>query len=273
MHKCSISMSQNLLPFERSESSRYGLSLMRLRLALIRWSQKRSFRQAKGVILLSEYARDRVCKTINLPIQKTRVISHGVHTRFNFAGTRNYNRVNKIVYVSTIDVYKHQWQVVKACVLLWDQGFDFNLDLVGGNYPPSLKKLLNVVQKYPQYAGKIQIIDNLKYEKLPEVYQESDLFVYASTCETFGLTVLEAMASGLPIACSEKSSMKEILSGCGLYFDPLDVKSIAGSIQKLLKNEPLRQELGLAAAERAKQFTWQRSSHETFQFLSECAVS
>lgn len=270
-HKCAISMSQNLLPFEDPELNRYGLSPMRLRLMLVRWSQKRSFRHAKGVIMLSEYARHAVCQEIGLPIEKTTVINHGVHPQFNQPAKRDYGRVNTVSYVSTIDVYKHQWKVVEACFLLWDKGFDFDLNLVGSSYPPSLKHVLKVIQSRPEYVKKIKILNGIRYTELPQVYNDSDVFVYASTCETFGLTVLEAMANGLPIACSDASSMKEILLDCGLYFDALNVVSISESMGKLLRDQKLRQALGTAATSRAKKFDWQGSSDQTFQFMLGCA--
>lgn len=272
-HKCAISMSQNLLPFEPLESKRYGFSLMRLRLMLVKWSQKRSFKHSKGVIMLSEYARKSVCEESGLPIEKTAVINHGVHPKFNRPVERDYSRVDTVSYVSTIDVYKHQWKVVEACFLLWDKGFDFDLNLVGNSYPPSLKKVQKVMQKRPEYIEKIQILNNVSYEELPQVYNDSDMFVYASTCETFGLTVLEAMASGLPIACSNKGSMKEILSSCGLYFDPLNVASISENMASLLGDQELRQALGTTAALRAKKFGWQKCSEQTFQFMLNCSKS
>ena len=142
-HSCAISMSQNLLPFEKSELSRYGISLMRLRLTLVRWSQKRSFRHAKGVITLSEYSKNKVSQVVNLPIERTKVISHGVHSRFELSTERDYNRMTTVSYVSTIDVYKHQDKVVEACFLLWDKGFDFNLKLVGASYPPVDEKAVS----------------------------------------------------------------------------------------------------------------------------------
>ena len=132
-----------------------------------------------------------------------------------------------------------------------------------------MKKLLAVIQRRPKYNKRIEISESINYHSLPEVYRDSDLFVYASTCETFGLTVLEAMAGGLPIACSNKSSMKEVLLDCGLYFDPLDAGSISDCMIKLFNSKELRRTLGVAAAQRAKKFTWKRSSDDTFNFLFE----
>ena len=69
---------------------------------------------------------------------------------------------------------------------------------------------------------------------------ESDIFIFASSSETFGISLLEAMALGLPIVCSNKSSLPEILDDGGLYFDPNNHIELYNQINKLIKNKKLR---------------------------------
>jgi glycosyltransferase involved in cell wall biosynthesis len=87
--------------------------------------------------------------------------------------------------------------------------------------------------------------------------------VYPSLYEGFGLPVLEAMARGVPVACSDTSSLPEVAGGAALLFDPHDERAIGEAITRLLGDETLRtrlRELGMA---QAKQFTWQRTARLT----------
>ena len=79
-------------------------------------------------------------------------------------------------------------------------------------------------------------IGNVKHKDLIRYYNEADIFIFASSCETFGMILLEAMASGLPIACSKISSMPEILKQNGEYFNPKDPESISKAIMKIISN-------------------------------------
>ena len=101
------------------------------------------------------------------------------------------------------------------------------------------------------------------------IYQTSDLSVFASSCETFGQIVLESMASGLPMACSNMSSMKEIIKDGCVYFNPLDPKDIKKAIKSLLDSPRYREEVSTRAYDYAKNFSWQETSRQTFKFLKE----
>jgi nucleoside-diphosphate-sugar epimerase len=79
------------------------------------------------------------------------------------------------------------------------------------------------------------------------------------------------MASGLPIACSNRGPMPEVLRDAGVYFDPEKPTEIAEAIRKLIEYPALRTEKAEAAFERARAFTWERCADETFGFLAKCS--
>ncbi len=83
--------------------------------------------------------------------------------------------------------------------------------------------------------------------------------------------LLEGMASGLPIACSDRGPMPEVLGDAGVYFDPEDVGSIRRAIQQLIVSPELRSEKAQAAFERICGYSWRRCADETFGFLAEVA--
>ena len=106
------------------------------------------------------------------------------------------------------------------------------------------------------------------YPELPEVYHGADLFLFASTCETFGMILLEAMASGIPVLCSDRTAMPEILQDNGDYFNPESVDGIAQALRSGIHNDERRNSLAAGANRRAREFTWKRCADQTFSFLA-----
>ena len=108
-------------------------------------------------------------------------------------------------------------------------------------------------------------------EALPALYAAADAFAFPSLFEGFGIPVLEAMASGVPVCAANTSSIPEVVGDAGLLFDPLDVPAITDALIRVLTDEPLRQRLIAAGLARAPEFTWERATAETLVEL-EAAV-
>jgi glycosyltransferase involved in cell wall biosynthesis len=282
-----VAMSQNLFPFEWSVISRTGLSLRMLKFIVLRWVQSYTFKHSDGVIFLTQYAKEAVLKITGPLLAKTTVIAHGLSTRFSYdpkpqLPLAQYDVVKPfhIIYVSTIEVYKNQDQVVLAVELLRKKGFPLSLTLVG----PAEAKALNVLNKTMDQVQEgnqggnldepwCQYLGAIPYEDLSALYKQADLAVFASSCETFGMIVLEQMAIGLPIACSDQSAMPEILGEGGIYFDPRSPASIASAIEQYLASPELREKKQLRAYELSKAYSWQRCAQDTVSFLRSVVVN
>ena len=111
----------------------------------------------------------------------------------------------------------------------------------------------------------------MTYTELHALYADADLCVFASSCETFGQILTEAMSAGLPVACSNRSAMPELLGDAGVYFDPENSLDIARALRELIDLPELRTEKAWASFERAKTYSWARCARETFGFLAEIA--
>ncbi|MBF0420155.1 MAG: glycosyltransferase family 4 protein [Magnetococcales bacterium] len=269
-----VTMSRNLLPFELSELWRYGWSLFTLKMLLLRWTQSRSYHKADGLIFLTDYAR-RVVLDVTGDLQcKTCTIPHGLNPRFNQTpklqrSIESYDDANpyRILYVSIIDHYKHQWVVVEAVAALRRQGLPVVLDLVGPAYPSALVRLNETVDRLDSTRLWVRYHGAIPFDKLHHQYAQADLGLFASSCENMPNILMETMASGLPIACSNRGPMPEVLGAGGIYFDPENSEDMSRALHKIIASPHLRAELAQVSYQRAQQYSWQRCADETFQFL------
>ena len=86
--------------------------------------------------------------------------------------------------------------------------------------------------------------------------QSADIFIFASSSETFGISLVEAMALGMPIVCSNKSSLPEILKDGGIYFNPNNDYELSSQIEKFIKNKKLRENKSKKAFNLSLKYNW-----------------
>jgi glycosyltransferase involved in cell wall biosynthesis len=267
----SVVLSQNLLPFEKMERHRFSFfSFIRHKMHLIKIMQINSMQNANGLIFLSNYAK----KTILPFLTKQKLtckIPHGIESRFfnnsKLDISKSDGKVFRLLYVSTIDVYKHQLSVAKAVVELRNKKVPVRIDFVGGAYKPEKNKLLGYFKNVDPDKSFLHYRGEIPFEELHDVYRSSDAFVFASTCENLPNILIEAMASGLPIACSNRGPMPEILKECGLYFDPENSQDIANILMELIKNPSTRKTISRCSYAESKKYSWEYTAKETFLFI------
>jgi len=272
-----VTMSQNLLPFEWREIKRYRSLIAIFRLLFIRRTQIISFRKADGVIFLTKYAREAILKITGSICGKAIIIPHGISDFFCikprtqcFFSDFTDARPCRILYVSALYTYKHQWNVAEAVALLRNEGVPVVLQLIG---PPAegLRRLKNTINKIDPQGKFIQFLGSIPYDKLNDFYAKADIGLFASSCENMPNILIENMAAGLPIACSNMGPMPEILGDAGVYFNPCNPEDIAFTIRKLINSSDLRSKLSQLAFTRAQQYSWKRCADETFGFLADRA--
>lgn len=268
-----VTFNQNLLPFEDSIMPVYGWSKERLRLKIMAAIQKMAFKFSESVIFLTRYAQEQVERHTGA-LAHTVVIPHGVGEEFKqqrplSRWPDSQERAIRCLYVSPVFEYKHHATLVRAVALLRAQGYNIELELIGGIGRQRAKAMLDeaLVSCKPDSAF-VQIHEFLPHDEIVQKLTESDIFVFASGCETFGIALLEAMAVGLPIACSNYSSMPQTLQGGGEYFDPTDEKSIASAIERLINHPERREQVANRAKALAAEYSWPRCAAETWSFMA-----
>lgn len=276
-----VTFNQNILPFEPAEIRRFGWSWMTLKMRLLRAAQGRTFRRADGVIFLTDYAESVVRKALGAIPGRTRAIPHGVDPRFAAPArderpieTCSFAHPMRLLYVSPVYPYKHQWHVVEAVARLRAEGLPVALDLIGhAGHQPSLRRLRETMARVDPAGEFVTYEGHVEHTDLPARYAAADLFVFASSCESFGQILTEAMSMGLPIACANRSAIPEVVGEAGAYFDPESAASIADALRGLVTDPARRRRLRAAGLDRARRFSWARCAADTFDLLAECAPS
>ncbi len=118
-------------------------------------------------------------------------------------------------------------------------------------------------------ADRVYCPDGLADDDLPALYQGATVLVHPSRYEGFGLQLVEAMASGVPVLASGTTSLPEVLDGCGLLFDPEDPVSIARKMGRVARDGDLRLTMAEKGRQRARMFSWHKSAGEVLALYLE----
>ena len=260
---------QNLIPFNYQEIINYGFSFQTLKNIFTFYLYKISTIYADGYIILNNYGRKLIESKLG-ELKNKKIIPHGVGKEFfKIKKKRNKDGILDIVYISPIDHYKHQWNVIESVKNLCDEGHLIKLRLIGpASNKQSYKNLFKQIEKANLNNKIIFYYGPQSKESIMKLMGKCDLFLFASSCESFGLTLLEGMASDLAVSTSSKSGLKFTSENKAIYFNPLNVESIQKSIlrfinsNKILKNNNIMQTKAIA-----KKYDWNLTSNSTFKFI------
>lgn len=130
---------------------------------------------------------------------------------------------------------------------------------------PEAKQRAAALGDAVRFLGRIEDTD------LPGLYAAATAFIFPSKYEGFGLPVLEAMACGTPVACSNNSSLPEVAGDAALLFNPQNISEISQTMEQLSTNVALRQQLSQRGLAQAQRFTWRRTAEATLDVYRKLA--
>jgi glycosyltransferase involved in cell wall biosynthesis len=228
----------------------------------------RFLRAADAVIAVSECTKRDAIRFYGIPEEKITVIYEGVNPRFRPASPEaiaavraRYNLPEHfILYVGTIEPRKNLTALLEAFHHLLAT-HDLRLVFVGKKgwlYEGFFRRLREL-----GLEDRVIFTGYVPDEDLPAIYSAADLFVFPSLYEGFGLPVLEAMACGTPVVCSNTSCLPEVAGDAALLVDPADVRALAGAMERALTDEALRVTLRARVMGKARGFTWEQAAQKT----------
>ncbi len=233
----------------------------------------RFLRAADAVLSVSECTRRDVIQLYGTPAEKIHVIPEGVDARFKpVADPARLDRVREkyrlpqrfVLFVSTIEPRKNLPVLFEALALRRQQGAGmWPLALVGKPgwlYEPILRRITDLnLQDWIYRTG---FVDD---EDLAVLYSAATLHVMPSRYEGFGLTVLEAMACGTPVVCSNTSSLPEVAGEAALLVPPDDMHGWAEAIARVWSDAALRAQMRARGLAQAARFTWENTARQTLE--------
>jgi len=210
-------------------------------------------------------------QSLGISADRTRVIPNGVDV--SEFGNQSRHRASSpevvVLYVGRLyPAQKGLESLVRAMALL-PRALDARLRLVGEDWGGV--RLLRSLAGRLGLQDRITILGRLDREALLREYANADLFVLPSLFEPFGIVLLEAMASGLPVVATRVGGIPEVVveGRTGLLVDPDKPEQLAESVRRLCQDEGLRHSLGRAGRERAKLFSWETIAAQTREVYSE----
>ena len=174
-----------------------------------------------------------------------------------------------ILFVGTLEPRKNIPALLIAYHELLKSGFTHTLVIVGKK-GWKYRKIFDLMDKL-KLSGKVIFLENLSVQRLCELYNMADLFVYPSYYEGFGLPPLEAMTCGCPVITSNISSLPEVVGQAGITVNPENIEGLANQVKNVLSNEDLRSEMRAKGISRARIFSWDTCVRETLKTYEESA--
>ena len=223
----------------------------------------------------SENTKNDVVESYKVESRKVKVLRPGLSKEFVETGLdlsvqalfnvrKKYNLPEKyILYLGTLEPRKNIESVIEAYKMNYGLGI-MNYELViAGSSGWKNKKILKLISETPgaQYIGYVDDADK------PALYKSASLFIYPSLYEGFGFPVLEAMASGVPVITSNRSSLPEVAGDVAYLTNPHNVSEIANAMRLILSDEKLRNILIERGKKQAEKFSWEKTAGEFWQII------
>lgn len=227
------------------------------------------------IITISENSKKEIIEYLGIDKQKIEIIYpgvdyeryHQVHDAMTIAKVRDKYRLPKqyILYMGTLEPRKNIVRIVEAFNKLKQNTYKSEIKLVlagrkGWHYEPIFSKIqaLGLEQE-------VIFTDYVAEEDKPIIYSEAKVFVFPSLYEGFGIPVLEAMASSVPVITSNGSSLPEVAGDAGVLVNPMNTEDIASAMYKLIEDERYARGCTERGSVQAQKYNWENSARRLYE--------
>jgi glycosyltransferase involved in cell wall biosynthesis len=236
-------------------------------------------RFSRKIIVPTNVIKEKISKNLNVLPEKIQVTYEAADEKFFEWGEKNflkheidevlakyYIRRPFIIYVGNSYPYKNLNRLVDALKVL-----PKDLNLVNPCSRSVFYERLTTYAKEQDLADRVILPGFVPDDDLAILYRAAEAYVFPSLSEGFGIPALEAMASKLPVACSDIPVFHEVCGDNAIYFDPRDTADMASKIGQLINDSKLKERMVREGLERAHQFSWRKMAAQTLQIYEGAA--
>ena len=229
--------------------------------------------RASKVVAITKYVKDDIVKRFGVNPKRIAVVMEGVDpSRFpaknrEAAASLKHRlgiRWPVLFYVANWRMHKNHQTLLEAFQILREKGIQAHL-VLGGK---PVGDLIEQINHHP-FKKDIIVAGFIPDNELGSFYAAADVYVFPSLYEGFGLPLLEAQYTGVPVAASRATTLPEVGGDSARYFNPLDANEMALVVSKILQDKKLAASLVRKGYENIKRFSWEKAARETLKVFEE----
>jgi glycosyltransferase involved in cell wall biosynthesis len=235
----------------------------------LQYSTARAGRKADLIITVSQNSKRDIMQLLNVNEDKIHVIYNGLDEDFKPVNDDTLRSVRQkygigekvILYVGTLQPRKNVDLIIKAYSKLRKENKIEHQLVIAGRKGWMVRELDSLIDDL-NLKEDVLFTGYIPRHELPSLYNLAEIFVYPSSYEGFGLSVLEAMACGIPVITTNKSSLPEIVGNAGVLLNDLHEETLAEAMWTLIGSDSLRQEYRERGIAKSKKFSWTKTAED-----------